>query len=69
MLILKKCYINGLRTFDTADVYSNGQSEILLGKFLKKYNIPRERVVILTKVFFPIDTTILISVLAKYSQE
>lgn len=55
MEILKKCYDNGLRTFDTADVYSNGMSEILLGKFIKKYNIPRERVVIMTKVFAPVD--------------
>lgn len=68
MLILKKCYDNGLRTFDTADVYSNGQSEILLGKFLKKYNIPRERVVILTKVFFPVDTTDPDFSIGKYSQ-
>ncbi|ABN66901.1 aryl-alcohol dehydrogenase [Scheffersomyces stipitis CBS 6054] len=55
--ILKKCYDSGLRTFDTADVYSNGHSEILLGKFLKKYNIPREKVVIMTKVFGTIDTS------------
>lgn len=54
-LILKKCYDNGLRTYDTANMYSNGQSEILLGKFLKKYNIPRDRVVILSKVFFPVN--------------
>ena len=55
--ILKKCYDNGLRTFDTADVYSNGKSEELLGKFIKKYNIPRERIVILTKLYFPVDET------------
>ena len=55
MEILKKCYDNGLRTFDTADAYSNGASEILLGKFIKKYNIPRERIVILTKVCGTID--------------
>lgn len=54
--ILKKCYDNGLRTYDTANMYSNGQSEILLGKFLKKYNIPREKVVILSKVFFPVNS-------------
>ncbi|CAL9731546.1 putative aryl-alcohol dehydrogenase Aad16p [Monosporozyma unispora] len=53
--ILKFCYDNGLRTFDTANCYSNGKSERLLGKFLKKYNIKRETVVILTKVFFPVD--------------
>lgn len=53
--ILKYAYDHGLRTFDTADVYSNGKSERLLGKFLKKYNIERETVVIMTKVFFPVD--------------
>lgn len=53
--ILKKCYDSGLRTFDTADVYSNGLSEILLGKFIKKYDIPREKIVILTKVWAPVD--------------
>lgn len=57
MKILKKCYDSGLRTFDTADVYSNGKSEILLGKFIKRYNIPRERIVILTKVYSPMDYT------------
>ncbi|KAK6456539.1 aryl-alcohol dehydrogenase [Scheffersomyces xylosifermentans] len=56
--ILKKCYDNGLRTFDTADVYSNGHSEVILGKFLKKYDIPREKVVILTKLYGTIDTRI-----------
>jgi aryl-alcohol dehydrogenase-like predicted oxidoreductase len=53
--ILKKAYDHGFRTYDTANVYSNGLSEILLGKFLKKYNIPRDRVVIMTKAFFPVD--------------
>ncbi|CAK9438388.1 uncharacterized protein LODBEIA_P26120 [Lodderomyces beijingensis] len=53
--ILKKCYDAGLRAFDTADVYSNGESERLLGEFLKRYEIPRERVVILTKGFMPLD--------------
>lgn len=53
--ILKYAYDHGLRTFDTADVYSNGKSERLLGKFLKKYNIKRETVVIMTKIFSPVD--------------
>jgi len=53
--ILKRAYDLGLRTYDTADVYSNGYSEILLGKFLKKYGIKRDKVVILTKVFNPVD--------------
>ena len=53
--ILKHCYDRGLRTFDTADVYSNGASERLLGEFLRKYNIRRETVVIMTKIFCPVD--------------
>lgn len=53
--ILHKCYKSGLTTFDTADVYSNGLSEIILGKFIKKYNIPRDKIVILTKCFFAVE--------------
>lgn len=56
--ILKECYDQGIRTFDTADAYSNGQSERMLGKFLKKYNIKRETVVIMTKCCLPVDEDI-----------
>lgn len=56
--ILKHCYDRGLRTFDTADVYSNGASERLVGEFLRKFNIDRETVVIMTKVCFPIDESV-----------
>ncbi|CAD6574303.1 MAG: hypothetical protein TREMPRED_001077, partial [Tremellales sp. Tagirdzhanova-0007] len=37
--------------FDTANVYSAGESEVILGKFLKQHKIPRESVVILTKTY------------------
>ena len=56
--ILKHCYDHGLRTFDTSDTYSNGASERLLGEFLKRYNIRRETVVIMTKVFGAVDETL-----------
>ena len=47
-------YENGINTFDTADVYSNVESERILGIALKVHNIPRENVVIMTKVcIFP----------------
>ncbi|SMN20992.1 similar to Saccharomyces cerevisiae YPL088W Putative aryl alcohol dehydrogenase [Maudiozyma saulgeensis] len=59
--ILKHCYDSGLRTFDTADVYSNGMSERLVGEFLKKYNIRRETVIIMTKVFFATDEALPLS--------
>ncbi|KAJ3342622.1 hypothetical protein HDU93_001601 [Gonapodya sp. JEL0774] len=41
--------------WDTANAYSNGSSEIITGKAIVKYNIPRDRLVIATKVFFPTD--------------
>ncbi|RDW94418.1 hypothetical protein BP5796_00181 [Coleophoma crateriformis] len=50
--LLKHAYDVGLNTWDTADVYSNGKSEEIIGKALKQYNIPRNRVVILSKCFF-----------------
>jgi len=50
---IKLAYDSGINTFDTADMYSCGDSEIILGKALKQLKIPREDVVILTKVFFP----------------
>lgn len=49
--ILKHAYDSGINTWDTADTYSHGESEKIIGKALKKYNIPRHRVVILTKCF------------------
>jgi diketogulonate reductase-like aldo/keto reductase len=34
-----------------ANVYSNGTSEIILGKAIKKYSLPRHKIVVATKVF------------------
>ena len=36
--------------WDTANVYSNGLSEILIGRALRKYQIPRRKVVLISKV-------------------
>ncbi|KAL2149214.1 hypothetical protein VTH82DRAFT_8562 [Thermothelomyces myriococcoides] len=52
--LLKAAYDRGLNTWDTANMYSNGVSEIIVGKALKKYNIPREKVVIMTKCYFAV---------------
>lgn len=46
--IVKECLDNGINFFDTANVYSDGESEIFLGKVLKA-NARREEVVIATK--------------------
>lgn len=50
--LLEYAYKAGIRTWDTADVYSHGQSEQIIGKAIKKYNIPRENLVILSKCYF-----------------
>jgi 1-deoxyxylulose-5-phosphate synthase len=43
----------GINFFDTADMYSDGVSEELLGKALRSLAIPRDQVVVATKVFHP----------------
>ncbi|EIW61090.1 oxidoreductase [Trametes versicolor FP-101664 SS1] len=47
---IRFAYEHGITTFDTANVYSNGQSEIILGKAIKQLNLPREELVIMTKL-------------------
>jgi aryl-alcohol dehydrogenase-like predicted oxidoreductase len=41
----------GINFLDTADVYSDGRSEIITGQALKNLQVPRESVVVATKVF------------------
>jgi aryl-alcohol dehydrogenase-like predicted oxidoreductase len=41
----------GINFIDTADVYSDGRSEIITGQALKNLRVPRENVVVATKVF------------------
>jgi aryl-alcohol dehydrogenase-like predicted oxidoreductase len=41
----------GINFFDTADVYSLGVSEEILGRALKDFGPPRDRLVVATKVF------------------
>ncbi|CAG9990726.1 unnamed protein product [Clonostachys byssicola] len=53
--LFKAAYDRGLNTWDTANAYSNGSSEIIIGKALEKYQIPREKVVILTKCFWGVS--------------
>ncbi|KAL4875205.1 NADP-dependent oxidoreductase domain-containing protein [Aspergillus karnatakaensis] len=52
--LLKKAYDCGINTWDTANTYSNGLSEVIVGKALKEYSIPREKVVIMTKLYYPV---------------
>lgn len=52
--LLKRAYDVGINTWETADTYSNGQSESIIGKALQVYDIPRSKVVIMTKLFYPV---------------
>ena len=52
MAVLKHSWDLGITTIDTANMYSNGESERIIGRFLKKYDIPRHRVLLFTKCHF-----------------
>jgi len=41
-------------TKNSFEVYSNGISEIILGKAIKKHNLPRDEIVVMTKVWLVI---------------
>ncbi len=58
--ILNAAFDAGINFIDTADIYSRwvdgnpgGVAETMIGKWLKKYNIPRHQVIIATKVRGP----------------
>jgi aryl-alcohol dehydrogenase (NADP+) len=50
---VKRALEAGINFFDTADVYSLGASEEVLGKVLRHLKVRREDVVVATKVFNP----------------
>lgn len=54
---IKEALNLGINFFDTANVYSHGKSEEILGKAIQKY-AKRDEVVIATKVFYPVDDTL-----------
>jgi aryl-alcohol dehydrogenase-like predicted oxidoreductase len=53
--LLKHAYDCGINTWDTADIYSNGLSEKIMGKAIQHYEIPRSSIVIMTKFYFSPD--------------
>ncbi|KAI0669368.1 Aldo/keto reductase [Trametes maxima] len=59
---IKYAYDQGIQTFDTADAYSNGLSEIILGKAIKQLGLPREELVIMTKIFSPVPEDVSVNV-------
>src|ERR1043165_8206142 len=51
--LIKRALEVGINFFDTADMYSLGASEEVLGRALKGFGPGREKLVIATKVFYP----------------
>ncbi|WLI89337.1 aldo/keto reductase [Massilia sp. R2A-15] len=49
--LIGKAFHAGINFIDTADVYAGGASEQITGQALKNLNIPRDEIVIATKVF------------------
>ena len=52
---IKKALDLGINFFDTADMYSNGMSEQVLGKIIRHFGLKRETLVIATKIFQPMS--------------
>ncbi|MBL0739590.1 potassium channel beta subunit family protein [Chryseolinea lacunae] len=50
--LMTVAYDNGVNFFDNAEIYSRGQSEIVMGEILKKKNWRRDSYVVSSKVFF-----------------
>jgi aryl-alcohol dehydrogenase (NADP+) len=51
---LERALDHGINFFDTADMYSRGVSEEVLGRALREFKAPRDQMVVATKAFFPI---------------
>src|ERR1700755_3026428 len=52
--LIKQALESGINFFDTANMYSLGASEEVLGRALKDFGPGRDRMVIATKVFYPV---------------
>ena len=48
-LLVRESFDQGVNFFDTANVYSLGESEKLLGQSIKNIGLPRDEIVIATK--------------------
>jgi 1-deoxyxylulose-5-phosphate synthase len=56
--LVKRALDAGINFFDTADIYSLGASEEVLGNLLKALGVRRETVVVATKVFNPMSSDV-----------
>lgn len=53
--LLKHAFDRGINTWDTADVYSHGESERIIGNAIEHYQLPRHKLVLMTKCYFPVS--------------
>ena len=56
--LVKTAFDAGINFFDTADVYSAGVSERLLGQAIRNNNLPRDEIVVATKVFGRVSSVV-----------
>ncbi|KAI9151107.1 hypothetical protein H9P43_009722 [Blastocladiella emersonii ATCC 22665] len=49
--LLQAAWDAGINFFDSADIYSNGESERILGRFMRESGIKRTEIVVATKLF------------------
>ncbi|KAF7333411.1 Aldo-ket-red domain-containing protein [Mycena venus] len=68
---IKAAYGYGINTFDTANAYSNGLSEEILGRAIKTHKLPRDEIVVMTKVFVAVspDYKAVLSDVANYDRD
>jgi aryl-alcohol dehydrogenase-like predicted oxidoreductase len=52
--LIKQALEGGINFFDTADMYSLGASEEVLGRALKDFGPTRDKIIIATKVYYPV---------------
>ena len=50
--LMEYAYDNGINFFDNAEIYANGNSEIIMGKILKKAGWRRDTYILSSKVFW-----------------
>jgi aryl-alcohol dehydrogenase-like predicted oxidoreductase len=55
--VIKRAFELGINFFDTAENYGAGKAEEALGRALKQLNIPREKIVVTTKIINRVDGT------------
>ena len=52
--LVKQAVELGINFFDTADMYSSGESEVLTGKFVREF-CRRDEVIVASKLYYPVD--------------